>query len=53
MIAATDLNDAWGALAVGSTVVVNSYPAGDNTLVATQIRSVTLTTNLYLPAVSR
>lgn len=53
VIAATNLNDVFGALDVGSTVIVNSYTAGDGTLVATQVRGVTITTALYLPEVLR
>jgi hypothetical protein len=50
---ATDLNDVQGALAVGSTAVVNSYPAGDGSRIATQIRGVTLGERVFLPAVVR
>jgi hypothetical protein len=53
VIPATMFNDTFGALDVGGTVIVNSYPAADGTLVATQIRSVSLTTNLFIPAVRR
>ena len=53
VIAATNLNEVFGALDVGSTVIVNSYTASDGALVATQIRGVTLTTGVYLPAVQR
>lgn len=51
--AATDLNDVQGALVVGGTAVVNSYPAVDGSRIATQIRGVTLTARLFLPAVAR
>ena len=50
---ATNFNDFFGSLNVGSTAVVNSYKAADGTLVATQIRSVSLTTSLFIPAVRR
>lgn len=53
VIPATAFNDTFGALDVGGTVVVNSYPAADGALVATQIRGVTLTTSLFIPVVRR
>ncbi len=53
VVPATSFNDFFGALDVGSTAVVNSYTAADGSLVATQIRSVSLTTNLFIAAVRR
>ena len=53
VIPATNFNDFFSSLNVGATAVVNSYKAADGTLVATQIRGLTLTTRLYLPAVRR
>jgi hypothetical protein len=53
VIPATSFNDFFGSLNVGATAVVNSYETADGTLVATQIRSITLTTNLFMPAVRR
>ena len=50
---ATDLNDLQGALEVGNTALVNSYPATDGTLVATQVRGITLVTAIHLPLISR
>jgi hypothetical protein len=51
VVPATSFNDKFGALGVGGTAVVNSYPSADGTLVATQIRGMALTTNLYLARV--
>ena len=53
VIPATNFSDALGALDVGSTAVVDSYVAADGTLVATQIRGITLNNALYMPAVRR
>lgn len=53
VIAATDFNDVLGGLNVGDQAIVNSYTAADGALVATQVRGITLTANLYLPAVRR
>ena len=53
VVPATSFNDFFGTLDVGSTAVVNSYTAADGSLVATQIRSVSLVTNLFIPAVRR
>ena len=53
VIPATNFNDYFGSLDVGATAIVNSYKAADGTLVATQIRSVTLTANLFMPALRR
>ena len=53
VIPATNLNDYLGSLNVGATAVVNSYKTADGTLVATQIRGLTLSTNLFMPAVRR
>ena len=53
VIPATNFNDYFGSLNVGATAVVNSYKAADGTLVATQIRGLTLSTNLFMPAVRR
>lgn len=50
---ATDLNDLQGALEVGNTALVNSYTATDGTLVATQVRGITLVTAIRLPLISR
>lgn len=50
---ATKLNDAQGGLAVGSTVMVNSYLATDGSQVATLVRGVTLSETLHLPVVTR
>lgn len=50
---ATDLNDLSGALAVGSTALVDSYTDASGNAVATQIRGVTITSRTYLPAVRR
>lgn len=47
--AATDLNEFQGELTVGSTVNVNSYTADDGSVVATQIRGVTLANTIFLP----
>ncbi len=53
VVPATSFNDFFGTLDVGSTAVVNSYTAADGSLVATQIRGVSLSTNLFIPAVRR
>jgi hypothetical protein len=53
VLAATDLNDSFSALQVGDTALVNSYTAADGALVATQIKGITINSNLYLPAVQR
>ncbi len=53
VIPATNFNDYFGSLNVGATAVVNSYKAADGTLVATQIRSISLTTNLFVPVIRR
>ncbi|MCB0025131.1 MAG: hypothetical protein KDD91_19000, partial [Caldilinea sp.] len=53
VIPATNFSDALGALEVGSTAVVDSYVAANGTLVATQIRGITLNNALYMPAVQR
>lgn len=50
---ATDIDDLSSALEVGSTALVNSYQAADGTLVATQVRGVTVTSSIFLPAVIR
>ncbi|MFN8493217.1 MAG: DUF5666 domain-containing protein [Caldilineaceae bacterium] len=50
---ATTMNDTQGALGVNQTVAVNSYTAADGTQVATQIQSVSLTNQLYLPMVRK
>lgn len=50
---ATDLDDLSGELEVGNTALVDSYQATDGTRVATQVRGVTITTTVYLPAVRR
>lgn len=50
---ATDLNEVGGELAVGNTVVVNSYVAGDGSQVATQVRGISLEHTLLLPIVSQ
>lgn len=51
--AATDLNDFQGELTVGSTVTVNSYTADDGSIVATQVRGVTLVNTIFLPTINR
>ena len=53
VVPATSFNDVFGTLDVGSTAVVNSYTAADGSLVATQIRGVLLSSNLFIPAVRR
>ena len=53
VIPATNFNDYFGSLNVGATAIVNSYKAADGTLVATQIRSITLTTSLFMPTLRR
>jgi hypothetical protein len=45
----TDATAVSNGMAVGSTVVVNSYAAADGTQVATRISSVTLDNMLYMP----
>lgn len=50
---ATDLDDLATELAVGNTAMVDSYQAADGARVATQVRGVTITTTVYLPAVQR
>lgn len=50
--AATDLNDFQGSLEVGQEAVVNSYTAEDGSEIATQIRGVVLSHNLFLPTVN-
>lgn len=50
---ATDLNDLNSALTVGSTALVDSYTDANGNAVATQIRGVTITSRIYLPAVRR
>lgn len=50
---ATDLNDLQGALDVGKTALVNSYTAADGTVVATQVRGITLVASVYMPLVRR
>ena len=50
---ATDLNDILGELAVGKTALVNSYTDLNGSQVATQIRGINLSTQLYLPVVVR
>lgn len=50
---ATDLDDLATELAVGATALVDSYQAADGTRVATQVRGVTITTTVYLPAMQR
>ena len=50
---ATDLNDLQSALDVGKTAIVNSYTAADGTLVATQVRGITLVASIYMPLVRR
>ncbi|MCX6048289.1 MAG: DUF5666 domain-containing protein, partial [Chloroflexi bacterium] len=49
----TELNDVLGALAVDQTVIVNSYTAADGTEVATQIRGLTVNSQIFLPLMSR
>jgi hypothetical protein len=50
---ATDLNDILGELAVGKTALVNSYTDANNNQVATQIRGINLSTQIYLPVIVR
>lgn len=50
---ATDLNDLQSALDVGKTALVNSYTAADGTVVATQVRGITLVASIYMPLVRR
>lgn len=50
---ATDLNDLQSALDVGKTALVNSYTAPDGSLVATQVRGITLVASVYMPLVRR
>ncbi len=49
----TNLNDVLGALAVDQTVIVNSYTAADGTEVATQIRGLTVNSQIFLPLMRR
>jgi len=46
---ATRLNDGAAPLAVGSTVVVNSYTATDGTLVATSVTGIEISHQVFLP----
>lgn len=50
---ATDLNEIQGMLTTGQTVLVNSYAATDGSLVATQISSIALENEIFLPLLSR
>lgn len=50
---ATDLNDVQSALDVGQTALVNSYTAADGSLVATQVRGITLVAAVHLPLIRR
>ena len=50
---ATNLNDAAAPLQVGTTVSVNSYSDGSGNRVATQIRSLALDEQVFLPIVTR
>ena len=50
---ATDVDDLDSELEVGNTALVNSYAEADGTLVATEVRGVTMANSLYLPAVTR
>lgn len=50
---ATDLNDLQSALDVGKTALVNSYTAPDGSLVATQVRGITIVASVYMPLVRR
>ena len=50
---ATDLNDGNGALTVGNSAIVNSYTNADGQEVATQIRGIVFTTQLYVPLIVR
>lgn len=49
----TSLNDVLGALAVDQSVIVNSYTAADGTEVATQIRGLTVNSQVFLPLMMR
>ena len=50
---ATDLNDIQGELAVGKTALVNSYTDANNNQIATQIRGINLSSQIYLPVIVR
>jgi hypothetical protein len=50
---ATKLNDAGGALTIGTTVDVNSYTATDGMETATRIQNVSLERSIYLPVTLR
>ncbi len=50
---ATDLNDGNVALTVGNSAIVNSYTNADGQEVATQIRGIVFTTQLYVPLIVR
>jgi len=50
---ATDLDDLESELEVGSTALVNSYAEEDGTLVATEVRGVTMANSIFLPTVNR
>jgi hypothetical protein len=50
---ATDLNQTLGSLTVGSTALVNAYRNPDNTLTATRIQGLTITSRVLLPTVGR
>lgn len=50
---ATNLNDIQGALEVGKTALVNSYTAADGSLVATQVRGITIVATVHLPLIRR
>lgn len=50
---ATDLDDLATELEVGNMALIDSYQAANGTRVATQVRGVTITPTVYLPAVQR
>ncbi len=50
---ATDLNDVNGALAPGSTALVNSYTDANGNEVATQVRGILLDKQIFLPLAVR
>ena len=53
VLAATQLDDGTGDLAVGGTAIVNSYIANDGRAVATSIQGIVFGSQVYLPLASR
>jgi hypothetical protein len=50
---ATDIDEVESELEVGSTAWVNSYVETDGTIVATEVRGLTISTTIFLPTVNR